>query len=52
MLETSKPKLEEATEEEIKEGEKTTFPVAGIILIGVFTVLIVACIIVIAVLQG
>jgi len=51
MLETSKPKLEEATEEEIKQGEHTVFPIGGIIFIGVLILLIIACIIVIAVLE-
>lgn len=53
MIENSKPQLIEATEEEIEANEnKVEFPVAGVIVIGILLVLVIACIIVISILTA
>lgn len=52
MIELNKPQLEEATEEEILESEKTVFPLGALLIIGILLVLIIACVIVICVLHS
>lgn len=54
MIENNKPRLEDATEEEVAnaENQKLGFPIAGAIICGVLVLAIVVCIIVIAVLKS
>lgn len=56
MLENQETRLEEASSDEVNEASvekgKITFPLAGIITLGVIALLMIACIIVIVILQS
>lgn len=53
MIENQPPRLEPAAEEDLDESkQKPYFPVVGAIVVGVLVVLVVACFIVIKVLEG
>lgn len=49
-MEEEKKEIEEVEEQPLEDNSKVQFPTAGIIIIGVLAVLMIACIIIISVL--